>query len=118
MRNHIIVVDDESMYRQLYARVLRDAGFAVREAESAEEALRLISQEAPAMVISDVRMPGENGLDLLRRSRRDHSSLPFLLVTAYADVRGAVDALKLGAVDYLAKHVDLVLLVEVVCEIL
>jgi DNA-binding NtrC family response regulator len=59
------------------------------------------------MIVSDVRMPGASGLDLLRRVRDDHPGLPFLLVTAFADVREAVDALKLGAVDYLAKPVDL-----------
>jgi DNA-binding NtrC family response regulator len=107
MNRSILVVDDEIRFRELYARVLRDAGFAVQEAGSAAEALKLLSADVPAMVISDVRMPGTSGLDLLRRARGAHPELPFLLVTAYADVREAVDALKLGAVDYLAKPVDL-----------
>jgi Response regulator containing CheY-like receiver, AAA-type ATPase, and DNA-binding domains len=106
MNRSILVVDDEIRFRELYARVLRDAGFAVQEAGSAAEALKLLSADVPAMVISDVRMPGASGLDLLRRARRA-SRAAFLLVTAYADVREAVDALKLGAVDYLAKPVDL-----------
>lgn len=59
------------------------------------------------LLARDVRMPGASGLDLLRRARADHPDMPFLLVTAFADVREAVDALKLGAVDYLAKPVDL-----------
>lgn len=107
MNRSILVVDDEIRFRELYARVLRDAGFAVQEAGSAAEALKVLSADVPAMVISDVRMPGASGLDLLRRARGAHPELPFLLVTAYADVREAVDALKLGAVDYLAKPVDL-----------
>jgi DNA-binding NtrC family response regulator len=107
MNRSILVVDDEVRYRELYARVLRDAGFSVREAEDAQVALKSLASELPAMVVSDVRMPGASGIDLLRRVRDDHPGLPFLLVTAYADVREAVDALKLGAVDYLAKPVDL-----------
>lgn len=107
MNRSILVVDDEVRYRELYARVLRDAGFSVREAEDAQVALKSLAGELPDMVVSDVRMPGASGIDLLRRVRDEHPGLPFLLVTAYADVREAVDALKLGAVDYLAKPVDL-----------
>jgi len=107
MNTTILIVDDEARYRDLYARVLRDAGFDVLEAEDVAAALKAIGKDAPAMVVSDVRMTGASGLDLLRRARADHPGLPFLLVTAYADVREAVDALKLGAVDYLAKPVDL-----------
>lgn len=107
MNPSILVVDDEIRYRELYARVLREAGFGVQEAENAGQALGLLARLVPAMVVSDVRMPGASGLDLLRQARTRHPGLPFLLVTAYADVREAVDALKLGAVDYLAKPVDL-----------
>jgi len=107
MNRSILVVDDEIRYRELYARVLRDAGFDVHEAGSAADALEFMNRETTDMVVSDVRMPAESGLDLLRRARAEKPELPFLLVTAYADVREAVDALKLGAVDYLAKPVDL-----------
>ncbi|MDO9581483.1 MAG: sigma-54 dependent transcriptional regulator [Desulfomicrobium sp.] len=107
MTRTILVVDDEIRYRELYARVLRHAGFTVQEAGSAAEALQFLEGATPDMIVSDVRMPGESGLDLLRRVREKRPELPFLLVTAYADVREAVDALKLGAVDYLAKPVDL-----------
>jgi len=107
MIRSILVVDDEIRYRELYARVLRHAGFAVHEAGNAAEALQYMDTSAPDMIVSDVRMPGESGLDLLRRVREARPELPFLLVTAFADVREAVDALKLGAVDYLAKPVDL-----------
>jgi DNA-binding NtrC family response regulator len=107
MTRTILVVDDDIRYRELYARVLRHAGFTVQEGASAAEALQFLEGVTPDMIISDVRMPGESGLDLLRRVRARKPELPFLLVTAYADVREAVDALKLGAVDYLAKPVDL-----------
>jgi len=107
MSTRILVVDDEIRYRELYTQVLASAGFETQTAASAEEAFCIIQNNAPALVVSDVRMPGASGIELLRLAREKHSGLPFLLVTAYADVRDAVKALKLGAVDYLAKPVDL-----------
>src|SRR5262249_57451881 len=59
------------------------------------------------MMISDVRMPGMTGLETLRRARQEHSVLPILMVTAYADIREAVGAMRDGAVNYLAKPIDL-----------
>jgi len=103
----ILVVDDEPQFRDLYTRALAAAGFEAEGAGSAEEALEAIRREPPDMVISDVRMPGADGIELLRKTREFAPHLPFLLVTAYADVRDAVTALKLGAVDYLEKPVDL-----------
>ena len=107
MSHTVLVVDDEPRFVDLYARTLGEAGLDVRTANSAEEALVLLGQGLPDLVISDVRMPGASGLDLLRMARQQAPDLPFLLVTAFADVRDAVTALKLGAVDYLAKPVDL-----------
>jgi DNA-binding NtrC family response regulator len=107
MSRCILIVDDEVRYRELYAKVLTSAGFETRTAASGEEALGIIEAGGPALVVSDVRMPGASGIELLRAAREKQPELPFLLVTAYADVRDAVTALKLGAVDYLAKPVDL-----------
>ncbi len=114
----ILIVDDEVRYRELYGQVLEAAGFEVRTAASAEEALDLMGEREPALVVSDVRMPGASGIELLRTARQERAALPFLLVTAYAEVRDAVKALKLGAVDYLAKPVDLDELVAAVRDAL
>ncbi len=103
----ILVVDDEERYRELYRQVLETAGFRVSTANSAEQAHENLESSRPAMVVSDVRMPGEDGLSLLRKVRESGRDLPFLLVTAFGEVKDAVEALKLGAVDYLAKPVDL-----------
>lgn len=103
----ILIVDDEPRYRALYAQVLKLMGVAVMVASDAAQALTQIERCVPSLVISDVRMPGDSGLELLQAARERWPQLPFLLVTAYADVREAVAALKLGAVDYLAKPVDL-----------
>ena len=79
----------------------------MKTAASAEKALDIIREKEPAMIISDVRMQGMNGLELLSQVRQQFSEIPFLLVTAYSNVRDAVGALKFGAVDYLEKPVDL-----------
>ncbi len=107
MNPSILIVDDEARYRQLYAHVIEGFGLTTRSAPSAESALAMIAAEVPAMVVTDVRMGGVSGLELLREVRKTHPALPFLIVTAYADVRDAVQAMKLGAVDYLSKPVDL-----------
>jgi two-component system response regulator HydG len=103
----VLIVDDEPSHRQLYSETLVAQGFVTATAGDAEIALAAIRREQPALVVSDVRMPGADGLDLLRRARECCPALPFLLVTAFANVREAVAALRMGAVDYLAKPVDL-----------
>lgn len=110
----ILVVDDERSYRELYSESLHSAGFATQTAASAEEASQLIESSTPSMVISDVRMPGEDGISFMRKVKELHPEMPFLLITAFPDVKSAVKALKLGAVDYLEKPVDLD---ELVCAV-
>src|SRR5207249_4008531 len=86
---------------------LRSQGFDTRPVASGERALEVLRIEEISMMISDVRMPGMTGLETLRRARQQHSVLPVLLVTAYADIREAVGAMRDGAVNYLAKPIDL-----------
>lgn len=114
----VMVVDDEERFLELYGQTLEEAGYEVLTAPDAEEALETLEETVPDMVVSDVRMPGKQGLELLQETRKRHEGLPFLLVTAYADVREAVQALKLGAVDYLPKPVDLDELVAAVSDAL
>jgi len=103
----ILIADDDAGQRSLLASFLGRQGFEVATAESGEEALALLDSQSMAMLISDVRMPGMSGLELLRRARDRRLTLPVLLVTAYADVRDAVHAGRDGAVDYLQKPIDL-----------
>ncbi len=118
LKNKILIVDDDNGNRKLYSRTLNAAGFETVEAVDGIDALQEIEAANPQMVVSDVRMPGIDGLELLQQVRERHGNLPFLLVTAHADVRGAVNALKLGAVDYLEKPVDLDELVTAVSDAL
>ncbi|WP_414660046.1 sigma-54-dependent transcriptional regulator [Horticoccus sp. 23ND18S-11] len=103
----ILVVDDDQGQRSLLETFLQAKGFRTQTAASGEAALQLLADEPFAMMISDVRMPGISGIETLRRVREKHPLLPVLLVTAFADIRSAVAAMRDGAVNYLAKPIDL-----------
>lgn len=103
----ILVVDDDAAQRSLLSSFLSSQGFAIITASSGEEALHLLPAGAFDMMISDVRMTGISGLETLRRARLQHARLPVLLVTAYSDIRDAVGAMRDGALNYLAKPIDL-----------
>jgi DNA-binding NtrC family response regulator len=103
----ILVVDDDPGQRSLLESFLHSQNFDVVVAESGERALALLPSGNFAMMISDVRMPGMSGLETLRRVRPQFPALPVLLVTAYADIRDAVVAMRDGALNYLAKPIDL-----------
>lgn len=103
----ILIVDDDHGQRSLLETFLRAQGYQTQSAVSGEAALQLLREEPYAMLITDVRMPGMSGLETLRRVREKHRELPVLLVTAFADIRSAVTAMRDGAVNYLAKPIDL-----------
>jgi DNA-binding NtrC family response regulator len=103
----VLVVDDDPGQRSLLDSFLQSQGFATALAESGEQALELLRGGKFDMLISDVRMPGMSGLETLRRVRQEHATLPVLLVTAYADIREAVGAMRDGAVNYLSKPINL-----------
>jgi DNA-binding NtrC family response regulator len=103
----ILIVDDDPGQRSLLNSFLSSQGFETIAVGSGEEALRVLRAEPISMMISDVRMPGLSGLETLRHARHEHAILPVLLVTAYADIREAVGAMRDGALNYLAKPIDL-----------
>src|ERR1035438_8089793 len=103
----ILIVDDDPGQRSLLDSFLRSQGFETVTVGSGEEALKVLSTGSIDMMISDVRMPGLSGLETMHRARQEHAVLPILLVTAYADIREAVGAMRDGALNYLAKPIDL-----------
>ena len=105
--SRILIVDDDRAQRSLLETFLHAQGYLTHSAASGEAALQLLLEEKFSMMISDVRMPGMSGLEMLRRVRQKHPDLPVLLVTAFADIRSAVTAMRDGAVNYLAKPIDL-----------
>ena len=103
----ILVVDDDPGQRSLLNSFLSSQGFTIVTVDSGEKALEALRADHFELMISDVRMSGISGLETLRRARHEHASLPVLLVTAYADVRDAVGAIRDGALNYLSKPIDL-----------
>src|SRR5947199_3960028 len=103
----ILIVDDDAGQRSLLDSFLRSQGFETVPVASGEQALEALRGGQINMMISDVRMPGMSGLETLRQARKEQAVLPVLLVTAYADIREAVGAMRDGAVNYLAKPIDL-----------
>lgn len=99
----LLVVDDEKNMRLTLETVLRDEGYEVRLAESAEAGLKLLGAEEVFLVISDARLGGMSGYEFLKEVSRRHPGLPVLIITAYATPKLAVEAIRNGAVDYLAK---------------
>ena len=99
----VLVVDDEKNMRLSLQTVLKDEGYTARAVESAEEALMLLARDEFFMVITDARLGGMSGYELLGKIRSRWPDLPALMLTAYATPKLAVEAIKAGAIDYLAK---------------
>jgi DNA-binding NtrC family response regulator len=110
----ILIVDDDQGQRSLLNSFLKSQGFQTVVVDSGDRALDALRSQPIQMMISDVRMPGMSGLETLRRARQEHAVLPVLLVTAYADIREAVGAMRDGAVNYLPKPIDLEELLTIV----
>jgi len=103
----ILLIDDEPELRHTLREVLTDAGHLVVEASDGKKASALLPEKVFDVILSDVRLPGVDGLTLLRTVRRDAPLTDFILMTAFADVGEAVAALKEGASDYLMKPFDI-----------
>jgi two-component system NtrC family response regulator len=99
----VLIVDDDPSQRRLVEFWLQEDGYRTVTAEDGKAGLRAFEQHAPALVITDVRMPSMSGLDLLVRIKGDNPDIPFVLITAFATVDDAVEAMKLGAADYILK---------------
>jgi len=99
----ILVVDDEPNYLIVLSELLRDEGFEVFTAQSGQEALPIVHNTDLDLIISDMKMPGLDGIQFLEQIKKVNRELPVILITAYAEVEKAVEAMRLGAYTYLAK---------------
>jgi two-component system, cell cycle response regulator len=105
--SHILVVDDELAIRQLLSEALGGTGYVVSVARDGREALHLAYQERFDVAVVDVKLPGMDGMDLLRQLKRVDADLSVILVTGHASVESAVQALRHGAYDYFTKPINL-----------
>ncbi len=106
----ILVVDDERSMRELLAIVLRREGFEVVLAENGKSAVELLEREPIDLLISDIKMPDLSGVDVLRAAKRVDQDILGIMITAFASTETAVEAMRLGACDYLSKPFDIDLL--------
>ena len=103
MTGHVIVVDDEAAIREAVQQWLELSGFRVHSCATAQAALALVDRDYPGIIISDVRMPGTDGLQLLDSVLERDRDLPVILITGHGDVPMAVQALRQGAYDFIEK---------------
>jgi response regulator RpfG family c-di-GMP phosphodiesterase len=99
----ILIVDDDASVRDVISVLLQEEGYECRTASSAETALDLSAADAPPLVISDMKMPGHDGIWLLEAFRERYPETAVIMLTGYGDTEAAVDCLRRGAVDYLLK---------------
>ncbi|HEX8961710.1 MAG TPA: sigma-54 dependent transcriptional regulator [Rhodocyclaceae bacterium] len=101
----VLVVDDELAYRQILSRAIADEGYTVQTAADAYEAMKILAKGEISVAICDIRMPGIDGIELMKQVRAGNIDTTFIMCTAYASVDSAVLALKAGAADYIIKPV-------------
>jgi two-component system, NtrC family, response regulator AtoC len=103
----ILIADDEKNMRWILEKNLKDEGFGVIEAADGEEAFELFLDQEPDMVILDYRMPGIDGMEVLKRIKTINEKVPVIMVTAHGSTDAAVEAMKLGAIDYISKPFEM-----------
>ncbi|MFV9644322.1 MAG: sigma-54-dependent transcriptional regulator [Desulfobacterales bacterium] len=106
LQKNILVVDDDHDFRWAIGNVLRAGGYKVTQAQNGEEALKLLEKYVPDLVLLDYRMPGQDGISVSADIKKIIPALPIIMITAYAEVKSAVEAMKTGVYDYVTKPVD------------
>ncbi|MGD8519874.1 MAG: sigma-54 dependent transcriptional regulator [Desulfobacterales bacterium] len=107
MKSTILVVDDESSHRQMIEAVLSTEGYEVQQADDGQSAIAAIEEKFYDLIIMDIRMKQVGGIEALKEIKKISPGIPIIIMTAYASVGTAVDALKSGAYDYLTKPLDI-----------
>src|SRR5690349_13254888 len=104
---HILIAEDEEPIRLLLREFLEGEGFDVGEATSGLEVQAALAEKSADLVLMDVRMPGKTGIDVLREAQNPGDGLPIIVMTAYSTANMAIEAIQLGAYDYIPKPFDL-----------
>jgi len=108
----VAVIDDDESYRLAVQRLVKSAGFRVRSFASAEDFLKSGLQQETGCLIADIRMPGMSGLDLQAKLNADHCPIPTIFITAHGEEKMRLQAMRAGAVKFLAKPFDGATLLE------
>ena len=110
----VAIIEDDESYRVAVRRLLKSAGFSVQSFASAEDFLNSGEQRETGCLIADIRMPGMSGLDLQSKLNSDHCPIPTIFITAHGDEKMRLQAMRGGAVKFLAKPFDGEVLIEAV----
>jgi len=102
----LLIVDDDQTLRERIARAFIGRGYEVRMASDAAEAVKLAKEDSPEMAIVDLKMPGPSGLEVVRDLKEIDSSTKVIVLTGYGSIATAIEAVKLGAANYLSKPAD------------
>ena len=108
------IIDDDRSIRWVFEKALTRENIAFKTFSSADEALGVLASETPQVVVSDIRMPGESGLELLQKAKERYPHMPVIIMTAYSDLESAVAAFQGGAYEYLPKPFDVDHAVELI----
>ena len=112
--DEIWVVDDDQSIRWVLERALAKEGYRVRSFREARDVIAALDESVPKVLVSDIRMPGESGIELLYQVRQKRPDMPVIIMTAYSDLDSAVSAFQGGAFDYLPKPFDVPKAVELI----
>ena len=111
MKKTILIIDDDALVLKSLRNILKNEGCDLRFAKSTSEAEACLKELVPDLVISDIRMPGEDGISFFKRLKQytgeGRAEVPVLFITGYASEEAPIDAIKLGAKDYILKPFDL-----------
>lgn len=107
MSEHILVVDDEESSREAITRALERSGYQVQGVSDPYHVLRILKEEPVSLIITDLKMPGLNGLELLRQTKEINPDISVIVLTGYGTIESAVEAMKIGAYDYLCKPINI-----------
>ena len=106
MSHRVLVVDDERLIRWSLEQMLEKSGYAVETAEDGATALAAVRDDSPDLVLLDLKLPDTDGLHVIRQIKESHPGIQVVIMTAYSDVATAVEAMRLGAYDYIPKPID------------
>ncbi len=104
---NILIVDDEKGILDLLSLVFQKQGYGVLTAMNAEKALAMIDHDGPDLVLTDIKLPGKSGMEILSHVKKTKPGLPVIMITAYGTIKQSVNALKAGAMDYIVKPFDI-----------
>ncbi|WP_239500157.1 sigma-54-dependent transcriptional regulator [Desulfurobacterium thermolithotrophum] len=116
----VLIIEDDDIQRALLKEILKESGFEVFTSSTAEKGLQIVAKISPAVVVSDVRLPGMDGLTFLKKLKSEYPEIEVIIITAFSNVEDAVNAIKEGAFHYVTKPFDpevLINLIDKACQL-